>query len=63
MTHWPVDYVRGTNISRSWRIRLKARVDLSDQTAQFYTFKVISTTIEVNQRTFNRMRQGGVEYA
>ena len=46
MTHWPVDYVRGTNISRSWRIRSKARVDLSGQTAQFYTFKVISTTIE-----------------
>ena len=28
-----------------WRIRLKARVDLGDQTVPIYTFKVISTTI------------------
>ena len=47
MTHWPADYVRGTNISTPWRIRLKTRVDLGDQTAQFYIFKVISMIIEV----------------
>ena len=29
----------------SWRIRLKARVDLSDQTAEFIPFGVISTAI------------------
>ena len=29
----------------SWRIRLKARVDLGDQTAEFIPFGVISTTI------------------
>ena len=29
----------------SWRIRLKARVDLGDQTAEFIPFGVISTAI------------------
>ena len=29
----------------TWRIRLKARVDLSDQTAEFIPFEVIGTAI------------------
>ena len=37
--------IRGLINTPPWRIRLKARVDLGDQTAQFYTFTVISTTI------------------
>ena len=50
------------NLQPPGRIRLKARVDLSDQAARFYTFKVISTIIltyfSVFWGSFNRMRQG-----
>ena len=35
-----------------WHIRLKARVNLGDQTAPFYTFKIISTTILTNFNVF-----------
>jgi hypothetical protein len=39
-------------ITPPWRIRLKARVNLVDQTAPFYTLKVISTTILTNFNVF-----------
>jgi hypothetical protein len=35
-----------------WRIRLKARVDRTDQTVQFYTFKVTITTISMDFNVF-----------